>query len=416
MVGSVTWVERARALAPELIALRRELHRHPEVGLHLPRTQRAVVENLAGLDIEVHKGAGYSSVVAVIRGEQPPAGKSAAILLRADMDALPISEETDLPFASQTPDAMHACGHDLHTAALVGAARLLSESREHLAGDVVLMFQPGEEGYNGAGRMIDDGVLDIAGTPVRSAYALHVVANLPQGLLASRPGPLMAASSDVDITVRGQGGHGSMPHLVRDPLHASAALVSAMYALTPRSVDPLDSACLTLGTIHAGFARGAVPEAAEITGTLRTFDDATLRQFRSALERIAEGIGHTHGVDVDIAISSDYPVVVNDAERTSTILEVGRGLFGLQAVHLLERPAMAAEDFSHVLNRIPGAMVFVGAHDMEGDPIAAPGNHSANARFHEGAIVQSAALLAAVAASELAGAGGEAPLAAVSAG
>jgi hippurate hydrolase len=402
-MNDIPWLREAAERAPAIVALRRALHRRPETGLDLPETAKALVRALteAAPGIEITEGEGCTSVVAVIRGTAPGRGERAAVLLRADMDALPVQEESGLAFASEIPGIAHVCGHDLHSAALVGAAGLLHAHRDRLAGDVVLMFQPGEEGYNGARAMLEEGVLEAAGSPVRSAYALHVAANLPCGLVASRPGPLMAAASDVDITVRGQGGHGSQPHLTRDPLHAAAALVTSLYAVTPRNRDPQSFAVFTLGTLRSGTARGAVPETAELSGTLRAFDDAVLERFRQDAVRVAEGVAAVHDVRVDLSVTPDYPVVVNDGDRTGFALDTARALFGEAAVTVLDQPVLAAEDFSRVLEAVPGAMLFVGAHDGDGDPFTAPGNHAPGARFSETVLPGSAALLASLAAREL---------------
>ncbi|WP_086673118.1 peptide-methionine (S)-S-oxide reductase MsrA [Streptomyces albovinaceus] len=232
----------AHALAPDLTALRHALHREPELGLDLPRTQAKVLAALEGLGLEITLGTALSSVTAVLRGGRP----GPAVLLRGDMDALPVQEETGLPYASVLDGRMHACGHDLHTTGLVGAARLLAARREELAGDVVFMFQPGEEGQGGAKIMIDEGVLDAAGERVVAAYALHVVSTgAPTGFAATRPGPMLAASDAVHVTVHGRGGHGSSPHSATDPVPAMCAMVTALQTLVTREIDIFDPAVVT---------------------------------------------------------------------------------------------------------------------------------------------------------------------------
>lgn len=264
----MTITQDADTLAAELTRLRRELHADPEIGLDLPRTQQRVLRALDGLPLEISTGKATTSVTAVLRG----AADGPAVLLRADMDALPVAETTGLDYASQMPEAMHACGHDLHTAMLVGAARLLSERRAELAGDVVLMFQPGEEGWDGAQQMIDEGVLDAAGKPLAAAYAMHVFsAGLPSGHFVTRPGPILAASDGLFVTVHGQGGHGSAPHRAKDPVAAISEMVTALQTMITRRFDVFDPVVLTVGTLRAGTRHNVIPETASFEATVRTF-------------------------------------------------------------------------------------------------------------------------------------------------
>src|SRR5688500_10282203 len=249
----------ALAIQDELAALRRELHRTPEIGLQLPRTQQTVLAALDGLPLEISTGTGLTSVTAVLRGGADANGP--VVVLRGDMDALPIVERSGEDFSSKNPGAMHACGHDLHTAGLVGAARRLSAGRAELPGDVVFMFQPGEEGFDGAGHMIAEGVLDAAGRPADAAYGLHVIASeYRKGVFTSRPGPLMAASDGLFVRVIGKGGHGAMPHDTHDPVPAACEMVMALQAMVTRGFDVFDPVVLTVGVLQAGTKRNIIPD------------------------------------------------------------------------------------------------------------------------------------------------------------
>lgn len=419
----------ARALAPTLTELRHELHRWPEVGLELPRTQQAVLAALEGLGLEIATGSSCSSVTAVLRGGAPAAGddtrsndgppegiragdgraggagngdRRRVVLLRGDMDALPVHEDLDLPFRSQVDGVMHACGHDLHTAMLVGAARLLAARREELAGDVVFMFQPGEEGFDGAGHMIADGVLTAAGHRPDAAFALHVLSNLtPRGMVASRPGAFMAASDGVSVEVRGNGGHGSSPHLARDPVPATCAMVLALQTAITREIDALSPAVLSVGTLHAGTKRNVIPDTATFEATVRTFDPQVQARLRNTVDRVCQGVAAAHGVDVEVRHIEEYPVTVNDGAETEYALGVARRLFGTQHVMQIPSPIMGSEDFSRVIAEVPGAMLFLGAMMDGADPEQAPSNHSPRATFDDDVLPLGAALYAALAAERL---------------
>ncbi|PKV90102.1 M20 family metallopeptidase [Streptomyces sp. TLI_146] len=381
----------ALPLADDLTELRRDLHREPELGLHLPRTQHKVLDALAGLPLEIATGERISSVTAVLRGGRP----GPAILLRADMDALPITEDTGLPYASAVPGVMHACGHDLHTAGLVGAARLLAARREALAGDVVLMFQPGEEVDGGAGIMIEEGVLDAAGRRVSAAYALHVFSTqLPSGMAATRAGTFLAASDAFDVVVTGRGGHGSTPHLTRDPLVAACEMVTALQTRIAREIDVNDPAVVTVGSLHAGEARNVVPGHAEFQATVRTYSEAGRIAVQALVERTLNGIALALGVEVDLTYRRQYPPTVNPVEEAAFALETARELFGPHAVVEVPTPLSGSEDFSFVLEHVPGAFVAVGACPPGSDPATAPVNHSAQAVFDDAVLPAQAALLA----------------------
>ncbi|WP_291814327.1 M20 family metallopeptidase [Cellulomonas sp.] len=391
--------EDAAADLPRTAALRHALHRVPERGLDLPRTQRLVLEALADLDLEVSTGRALSSVTAVLRGARP----GPAVLLRGDMDALPVTEQTGEPFTSEHEGVMHACGHDLHVAGLVGAARLLAARREEIAGSVVLMFQPGEEGYHGARLMIEEGVLDAAGTRVVAAYGAHVMSStLPQGVVASRPGTLMAASDTVRVTVEGRGGHGSKPYLAADPVPVAAEMVLALQAMVTRQFDVFDPVVVTVGLVEAGTKDNIIPDTAHLEATIRTFSPATHAAVPERITRLAEHVAAAHGLTATVEYTRGYPVTVNDATEVARARRVTQTLYGEAGWFDADVPVPGAEDFSYVLQQVPGAFVFVGATPAGDDPADAPYNHSPRARFADAALAPSAAVLAALALDRLA--------------
>ena len=409
---TATLLDDARALGPDLTDLRRALHRVPEVGLDLPRTQSLVLEALSGLDLEVSTGSALTSVTAVLRGgagsgtddrERP------TVLLRADMDALPVHEDVDVPFRSTVDGAMHACGHDLHVAGLVGAARVLAAHRAELPGDVVLMFQPGEEGRDGAGAMIAEGVLGASGRRPDAAWALHVFATLaPRGIVTSRPGPLMASSSELHVTVRGRGGHGSAPEAAADPVPAACEMVLGLQSLVSRTVSPFAPAVLTVGHLAAGNRANVIPDTATFAATVRCFDEAVLARLEHDTVRYCRGVAAGHGLEVDAVFRRQYPVTVNDAgavdlaERVvgSALSPVPGGAGSPFA--RMPHPIAGAEDFSRVLAAVPGAMLFLGACPPGVDPATAADNHSPRAAFDDAVLPDAAAVLAALARATLA--------------
>jgi hippurate hydrolase len=391
-------LELARRHAPDLIALRRELHQVPEIGLHLPITQKLVLDALAGLDLEITTGEALSSVVAVLRGKADAAGgERQVVLLRGDMDALPVTEELDVPYRSRHEGQMHACGHDLHTAALVGAARILSEMRDELAGDVVLMFQPAEEGPGGAEPMIAEGILDAAGRPVDAAYALHVTSSeYPLGQWFARPREMMAAVDRVRVRLRGAGGHGSQPHRALDPVPALCEVVLALQTMVTRSFDAFDSVVLTVGRIAAGTADNIIPDTAEMEATLRTFSPQTRETAVASITRVANGVAAAHGLTAEVGFSESYPATVNDDGEYALALRTITDLFGEERFSEMPRPEMGSEDMSFVMEKVPGAYVFVSACPAE-DHENAPDNHSPRAAFDDSVVPDGAAWLAEVA-------------------
>jgi hippurate hydrolase len=395
--GGMTTLDIARTLGPELIALRRELHQTPELGLHLPVTQQKVLAELEGLDLEVHTGEGLSSVTAVLRGTAVPRGQGPVVLLRGDMDALPVTEAVEVPYRSRNIGQMHACGHDLHTAGLVGAARILSQLREQVAGDVVFMFQPGEEGPGGAEPMLAEGLLSVAGRPVDAAFALHVSSSeYPRGQWFSRPRELMAGVDRVEITVTGAGGHGSQPHRALDPIPALCEVVLALQSMVTRSFSAFDSVVLTVGRIAAGTADNIIPDNGGISATLRTFTPETRQVAMDGIRRVAAGVAAAHGLTVDVAFSEGYPATINDDAEYALALETTVDLFGAERFTERPTPEMGSEDMSFVMERVPGAYFFISACASD-DYDTAPDNHSPRAEFDDSVVPDAAAWLAEVA-------------------
>lgn len=391
----------ATELVDEMTRLRRELHREPEIGLQLPRTQERVLTALDGLPLEITLGTSTTSVTAVLRGGAAK-GEAAAVLLRGDMDALPVAEQAQLDFRSQVDGAMHACGHDLHTAMLVGAAHLLAEQRHRLQGDVVLMFQPGEEGWDGASHMVHEGVLEASGRRVEAAYGLHVFSALePAGRFLTKPGAMLAASDGLFVKVHGAGGHGSAPHLAKDPVSAIAEMVTALQTMITRQVDIFDPAVITVGRLEAGTRRNVIPETASFDATVRTFSEHTRERLSSSIPRLLEGIAHAHGVGVEVRFEREYPVTVNDVDETAFAAATITEVFGEGRGAEMAHPLGGSEDFSRVLDEVPGSFIGLGAVPHGTDPTSAPYNHSPHAIFDDSVLPDGAALLAELATRRL---------------
>lgn len=391
----------ATALADDLSRLRRELHHDPEVGLALPRTQERVLAELSGLDLEISTGTRTTSVTAVLRGGRRDAARPKTVLLRGDMDALPLAERTGLDFAS-TNGAMHACGHDLHTSGLVGAARLLHQHRDRLAGDVVLMFQPGEEGWDGAGVMIEEGVLDAGGRRADAAYAQHVFSGMvPTGVVATRPGPILSASHRLEVTVHGIGGHGSMPHRAKDPIAASAAMITALQTMVTRRFDIFDPVVVTVGRVYGGTRRNIIPAESGFEATVRCFSDASSTKLADALRETIGGIATAHGVRATIEFEPEYPVTVNDTDEAAFSADVVREILGEEHYLELPQPVGGSEDFSRVLNEVPGCFLMLGATVPGLDPASAPVNHHPQVDFTPSVLPLASAVHAGLAMAKL---------------
>jgi hippurate hydrolase len=366
--------------ADRTIDLRRRLHRQPEIGLHLPQTQATVLDAFAGLPIEVTTGRTTSSVVGVLRGARP----GPTYLLRGDMDALPVQEDTGLPFASEVPGAMHACGHDTHVAMLLGAARLLAERRDLITGQVVFMVQPGEEGFHGARFMLEEGLLDVVReAPVSGAFALHISSTMASGTINVRPGPMMAAADQWRMVVRGRGGHASDPSAAADPIPVAAEIVLALQSMVTRRVDVFDPAVVTVAHIEAGSTNNVIPDTAFLEGTIRTLSAERRADVVASVERVATHVAAAHEMTVEFEHIAGYPVTVNDAGVATEVLDTATDLLGAPASGLMPAPLMGAEDFSYVLEKVPGAMAFLGACPPGLDPATAPANHSNLVVFDE---------------------------------
>ena len=383
----------ARSLQPELVRLRRALHAHPEAGFALPRTQRAVRDALDGLGLEMQTGPEeFSSITAVVRGARP----GPAVLLRADMDALRVQERTGLPYASDVDGLMHACGHDLHTAGLVGAARLLAARRERMAGSVVLMFEPGEEAGGGALRMIREGVLGAAGPRVEAAYGVHVLPG-PAGVFSTRGGTIMAGACALEIVVEGRGGHGSRPQQAIDPVPAVAQIVLALHAFATRRFPTFDPIVLSVTKLAGSEIINAIPDTASLGATVRILSDRSREVLERELPDLAHGIAAAHGCRARISFRTVYPVTVNDETCAERALATIGGLLGTERAVPAAEPSMASEDFSAVLAEVPGAFLFLGATPEDIDPDEAEMNHSPRALFDDGVLADQAAALAALA-------------------
>jgi amidohydrolase len=383
----------AESILPTVVALRRQIHRRPETGLDLPLTQGVVTDRLDALGIAYRRGKALSSVVGTITGAAP----GGDVVLRADMDALPVHEESGVAFASQTDGVMHACGHDTHVAMLLGAAELLAGRRDQLAGRVTLMFQPGEEGFGGAERMIEEGLLDGLDPAATRAFAVHTTAAFESGTVNLRPGPFLAAPDSFEIDIVGRGGHASEPHRTVDPIPVAAELIMALQAAVTRRIDVHDPAVLSVTRIAAGTSHNIVPAQAFLQGTIRSLSPQTRSAAHALLERVAANVAAAHGASARVRITPGYPPTVNDAAVTALAQQVATELVGPDAVRLMPAPRMGGEDFSYVLRRVPGAMVFLGARPSTVDPATAPMNHSNRVVFDESVFPVGVALHAAFA-------------------
>lgn len=371
-------------LADQLVAWRRHLHRRPELGLEEYETSLYLQQQLRKLDIEVHTGFAGTGVVGLMRCGRPDAE---AVLLRADMDGLPVQEVEGREYGSEIPNRMHACGHDGHMAMLLGAATLLKQ-QNRLERDVLLCFQPGEEGMGGAEKMIADGVLDLA--DVKRVFGLHLWSGFEVGSIQLRSGAVMAAQDEIQARFIGRGGHGALPHHARDPILAAAHAVVALQQIVSRSVDPLETAVITVGAFRGGDAANVIPADATIKATLRSFDDGVRNTLRERCEQVCRGVAVAGDCELDFELLPGYPAVVNDSSAVATARAVAEKAFG--EVHVIEhQPMAAAEDFAYFLKQRPGAFIFVGAGNRERG-ITAP-HHSSQFDIDEAALPLGAELL-----------------------
>jgi amidohydrolase len=357
-------VNRVADLQPDIQAWRRDIHEHPELLYEVHRTAAFVADRLRefGCD-EVATGLGRTGVVGVIKGRKAVTNGGVKVIgLRADMDALPIEENTSLPYASKTKGLMHACGHDGHTAMLLGAARYLAETR-NFAGDAVVIFQPAEEGGAGAAAMIKDGLMDRFG--IEQVYGMHNGPGIPLGAFAIRPGPIMAATASVDIKIEGHGGHAARPHKCIDSVLVGAQLIMALQQIVARNVDPLESAVISMCEFHAGNARNVIPQTAELRGTVRTLTPEVGELVEKRVREVVAGVAQITGAKIDLRYECGYPVTVNHAAQTEFATQVAREVAGEANVHETP-PLMGAEDFSYMLEARPGAFIFCGNGDSAG--------------------------------------------------
>ncbi|MEJ7842406.1 MAG: M20 family metallopeptidase [Rubrobacter sp.] len=366
----------------KISALRRDIHREPELGFHTERTAEKVLAALEGLPLEIETGVAENGIVATLRGgdDGPTVG------LRADMDALPITEETGLPFASEVEGKMHACGHDGHTSMLVGAAHALCGMRDELNGTVRFIFQPAEEGGGGGRVMVEEGVAE----GLDSIFALHLWPGLPFGTVATKAGPIMAAADAFEMEIEGIGGHGAMPHLSADAVVIAAHVVTALQTVVSREVDPVEPAVLTVGEIGAGTAFNIIPEKARIGGTVRTLNEDLRRRMPGRIEGLAQGVARGMRGDATLDYRFSYPVTRNDAEAAARALETATALFDEESVLELPNPSMGAEDFAYFLERVPGAFVWLGV----GEDVF--GLHTPQFAFDEKILARGSALLTAL--------------------
>ena len=348
-------VNRIAAFSEDMAAWRKHLHAHPELGFDCHETASFVVEKLRawGVD-EIHEGIAQSGVVAVINGQGEG---TRTVGLRADMDALPMQERTGLPHASTVPGRMHACGHDGHTTMLLGAARYLAETR-NFAGRVVLIFQPAEEQGGGAGVMVEDGVLERFG--ITDVFALHTLPGRPEGHLVTTPGAIMAAVDSFEVFLEGVGGHAAMPHQTTDPIVALLSIGQALQTIVTRNADPLQEVVVGLTQVHAGTNDNVTPGSAYMCGTVRTFDPDLRDLVERRMGEIVEGIGRAHGVSARLAFGHSYPATVNDPGSTDFAMDVAREVAGADGVTSEGAREMGAEDFSYMLEKLPGCYLFLG--------------------------------------------------------
>ena len=392
---SESFLERGRAMVAELQGIRRDIHQNPEAGLETPRTQRKVLEALEGLPLEIQLGQDLTSVVAVLRGGKR-GDRPVSVLLRADMDALEVREQTSDPFTSIN-EYMHACGHDLHTAGLIGAARLLCEFRHELKGDIIFMFQPGEEGPGGAEMMIEEGVLDAAGRRPIAAYGLHVGPQ-DRGTFHHVAGPMMASSSNLTITVLGKGGHGSRPHDSADPVAALAEIQMAIQVALTRRFDAVEPIVITVTYLRAGDgANNAIPDKATLGGTVRVLRDEKIEAVRQMITEVATSVAASHRCTAHVEFEVLYAATKTHPRENQFAATLWSQMFGAENVLPLQAPMMASEDFGYVLAQVPGTFMWMGTANPATPPHLREWNHSPLARFDDSMLGEQAAALAAVA-------------------
>ena len=357
---NVDYRAEAGAMQEQLVAWRRDLHMHPELGFKEGRTSGLVAEHLRGLGYQVHTGIGKTGVIGILEGARP----GPTVMLRFDMDALPIQEQNQVAYASQTPGVMHACGHDGHVTIGLGAATLLQRHREELAGTVKLLFQPAEELLVGAEAMIKEGALEDYGPRPDASFGLHLWSPLPLGQAGLATGPVFAAADRWSLTVKGKGGHGAMPHQTADPVVAAAQIVTALQTIVSRNVDPQETAVLTVGTVHGGTAFNIIPGEVTLTGTLRTFDEQVRARVLQRLETLCAGVGAGMGVEADLQVEMLTPVAVNDVAATRLMRQVAEEILGQQNICGDFRDT-GSEDMAYFMREVPGSYMLLGSANPE---------------------------------------------------
>ena len=392
-----SFLSEASEIQGELATLRQNIHKEPEIGLDLPKTQSKILAALDGLGLEVTTGKALSSVTAVLRGSK----SEKTVLLRADMDALPVTELANIPFKSQIDGAMHACGHDLHVAMLIGAAKLLVQNKSKLNGDVVFMFQPGEEGFDGAGHMIKEGVLTASGRKADATYGIHVMSSsIPKGYFTTKAGTMMASSDEIHVTVVGMGGHGSQPHTAKDPIPVASEMVSALQLLITRSFSAFDPVVITVGQFHAGTKANIIPDSAEFQATIRTFSAENRSRIQTEAVRLCKSIAEGYGLTAEVKVVGQYPVTANNGAHAHFVGKVASELFGKETFIEMPHPIAGAEDYSRVLEEVPGSYVFLGA-SVDQDFTKSEVNHSPRAMFDDAVLYRGTALLSELAVRSL---------------
>tara|TARA_Y100000590_G_scaffold333592_1_gene379507 strand:+ start:4424 stop:5638 length:1215 start_codon:yes stop_codon:yes gene_type:complete len=375
----------------DVISVRREIHAHPELNLENPETQKRILESLKDLPVEIKTGTNLTSVIADLKGTKTSEGPT--MLLRADTDALPMDEDSGETFCSVEPGRAHACGHDAHTAMLIGAAKVLSKIRDQFSGTVRFMFQPGEEGAGGARIMIDEGVLE----DVDRAFAIHVTPNLPAGFVGCRPGAMLASTDELKVTITGKGGHASTPHLCADPIPPMASMITALQTAVTREINAFDPALITIAHIEAGTTTNVIPETAFFEGTIRCVSENTRNQIKKSVVRVCDQIAKAHECHADVSITEGYPVTFNDAREAARFALLCEKTIGEGSFFEFPSPVMGGEDFSYLLQEVPGVMAFLGVCPEDiSDSLTAPPCHSNRMRINESALLYGVALHTAV--------------------
>ena len=397
MLDSKALLAEAAGWAQTLIGIRRELHQIPEFALDLPKTQARILAAIEGLG-EITLGKDLTSIALVIRGGKP----GPTVLLRADMDALKVEEETGLEYAS-TNGFMHACGHDLHMAGAIGAAQILASHKDELNGDVLIWFQPGEEGHHGADVMIEEGMLELTGSRPVAAYGLHVFTSLPLGAIACKPGALMASAGDLHVTFHGSGGHGSMPWLSKDPVTPMVEAIAALQNLINKSFDQFDPVILNVGWIRAGddATTNVIADSASFGATVRTFSEVNTKKLHELAPKLIHSIADGFGLSAEVEFGRATKVLMNDPASVERVERVAKSLVGEAGYVPMQNPIAGGEDFASIVAEVPGAFVFVGACPPEIDYQTAPTNHSAKATFDDSVLPLCSSLLVSLAMEHL---------------